>query len=92
MVAVVTLTATLFAVFGLWRRSSDWIEYDLSQLRRRDSWEQGERYWGARMDKTLGRYLTPSVVMADTPKQAENIKLKLEGLAERGEAGDRRVG
>lgn len=88
VVALVTLSATLFAVFGLWRRSSDWIEYDLSQLRRRDSWEHGERYWGARMDKTLGRYLTPSVVMADTPKQAENIKLKLQGLAERGEAGD----
>jgi len=28
------------------------------------------------------------VVMADTPKQAQNIKLKLQGLAERGEAGD----
>ena len=88
VVALVTLTATVFALFGLGRRASDWIEYDLSQLRRRDSWVNGERYWGARMDRTLGRYLTPSVVMADTPKQAANIKQKLQGLAERGEAGD----
>ncbi|HEY6725765.1 MAG TPA: MMPL family transporter, partial [Polyangiaceae bacterium] len=88
VVAGVTLTATVLALFGLGRRASDWIEYDLSQLRRRDSWESGERYWGARMDRTLGRYLTPSVVMADTPKQAESIKQKLLGAAERGEAGD----
>lgn len=88
VVAAVTLTATLLALFGIGRRASDWIEYDLSQLRRRDSWESGERYWGARMDRTLGRYLTPSVVMADTPEQAENIKHRLQGLAQRNEAGD----
>lgn len=88
VVAAVTLTATVLALFGIGRRASDWIEYDLSQLRRRDSWENGERYWGARMDRTLGRYLTPSVVMADTPQQAENIKKRLQAVAERGEAGD----
>lgn len=87
-VVAVTGLCTLMAALGLGRRTSDWIEYDLSQLRRRDSWMSGERYWGAKMDNTLGRYLTPSVVMANTPEQAERLKKRLEALAAQGRAGD----
>ncbi len=83
-----TLLVTLCSALGLSNRTDDWIEYDLSQLRRRDSWVSGERYWGARMDATLGRYLTPSVVLADTPEQAENLKVRLNGLKKQGKAGD----
>ncbi|HEY8943218.1 MAG TPA: MMPL family transporter, partial [Polyangiaceae bacterium] len=36
------------AVAGLVRRAGDWIEYDLSKLRRADSWQGGERFWGPR--------------------------------------------
>lgn len=88
VVALVTALATLMGVLGLAQRSDDWIEYDLSKLRRRDSWVDGERYWGARMDETLGRYLTPSVVMANTPEQAKRVKERLEVLAAQGKAGD----
>jgi predicted RND superfamily exporter protein len=84
----VTLLATLLAVVGVGRRTSDWIEYDLSKLRRRDSWTGGERYWGARMDQTLGRYLTPSVVMTNNAQQTRNLKQRFERLAEEGKAGN----
>lgn len=87
-IVAVTGVCTVMAALGLGRRTSDWIEYDLSQLRRRDSWVNGERYWGAKMDSTLGRYLTPSVVMANTPEQAEQLKTRLEALAAQGRAGD----
>lgn len=40
------------------------------------------------MDETLGRYLTPSVVMANTPEQAKRVKERLEVLAAQGKAGD----
>src|SRR5690606_10583627 len=39
-------------------------------------------------DETLGRYLTPSVVMANTPEQAKRVKERLEVLAAQGKAGD----
>lgn len=87
--SVVVVTALLLtgAIAGLAHRSSDWIEYDLSKLRRRDSWENGERYWGQRMDQTLGRYLTPTVVLADTPEQARRVEVRLRTIMEEGRAG-----
>jgi predicted RND superfamily exporter protein len=59
-------------------RSSD-IESDLSRLRRRDTWEVGEGYWGDRMNAVLGRYLTPFAILTDSPEQAESVARKLRG-------------
>ena len=42
---------------------------------------------GARMNATLGRYLTPSVVMADSAEHAREIEARLGALKERGAAG-----
>ncbi|HLV69028.1 MAG TPA: MMPL family transporter [Polyangiaceae bacterium] len=86
---VLGITGILLAVsaVGVVRRSGDWIEYDLSKLRRRDSWEHGERYFGKRMDAALGRYLTPTVVLAETPEEARLIEDRVRALAARGEAG-----
>src|SRR5690606_7130121 len=85
---VLGITGILLAVsaVGVVRRSGDWIEYDLSKLRRRDSWEHGERYFGKRMDAALGRYLTPTVVLAETPEEARLIEDRVRALAARGEA------
>lgn len=82
-----TVVVCLFAVFGLVRRANDWIEYDLSKLRRADSWQSGERYWGPRMDSALGRYLTPTVILAHAPEQARIITERVRQLSERGGAG-----
>ena len=87
-VLAITAIAILAAGLGLWRRQSDWLETDFSKLRRRDSWETGERYWGKRMDTTLHRYLTPTVVMADTPEHARIVDERLRALQKEGEAGD----
>lgn len=76
------------SVAGLATRRGDWIEYDLSKLRRKDSWVDGERYWGKRMDAATGRYLTPSVVMAKDAADVPQLEAKLRELKEKGGAGD----
>jgi predicted RND superfamily exporter protein len=53
------------------------LEYDFSRLRRRDTWTQGEGYWGAKMDTLLGRYLTPTVLLTDSKAEARAIAGKL---------------
>lgn len=78
----------LVSVAGLSTRRDDWIEYDLSKLRRKDSWVSGERYWGKRMDAATGRYLTPSVVMAEKPEDVPKLEARLRELMARGGAGD----
>jgi predicted RND superfamily exporter protein len=76
------------SVAGLVARRGDWIEYDLSKLRRKDSWVNGERYWGKRMDAATGRYLTPSVVMAKNAADVPRLEARLHELKEKGGAGD----
>ncbi len=78
----------LVSLAGLATRRDDWIEYDLSKLRRKDSWVSGERYWGKRMDAATGRYLTPSVVMAENAEDVPKLEARLRELMERGGAGD----
>jgi predicted RND superfamily exporter protein len=55
----------------------DQLEYDFSRLRRRDTWTTGEGYWGAKMDSLLGRYLSPTVLLADSEGEARAIADKL---------------
>lgn len=76
-VVLSTLALSVVAGYGLSLRSHDWMEHDFSKLRRKDSWVNGERYWGARMDQTLGRYLTPTVVMAKDAESAKRIEARL---------------
>lgn len=54
------------------------LEHDFSKLRRADTWVDGEGHWGRKMDAVLGSYLTPTVVLADSPEQARAIRAKLE--------------
>ncbi|WP_394822565.1 RND family transporter [Pendulispora albinea] len=49
------------------------LEYDFSKLRRADTWVSGEGYWGRRMDALLGTYLTPTVILTDSPEQARAV-------------------
>lgn len=87
-VVAVTLVLSAASLFALSTRTSDWMEHDFSKLRRRDSWTNGERYWGQRMDTTLGRYLTPTVILCDTPEQAKTVSARLRALKKRGGAGE----
>lgn len=57
------------------------IETDFSKLRRADTWQRGEGYWGRRMDALLGTYITPTILLADDPSQAEAIGRVLKAEA-----------
>jgi predicted RND superfamily exporter protein len=87
VVLVATMAAAVLAGAGLVQRSGDWIEYDLSKLRRRDSWENGERYWGKRMDAALGTYLTPTVILAGSDDEARTIEARVVDLKANSGAG-----
>ncbi|HEX4446265.1 MAG TPA: MMPL family transporter, partial [Polyangiaceae bacterium] len=72
---VVTVAGVL-AVAALWQVRSfgpSQIETDFSKLRRADTWTSGEGYWGRKMDTLFGTYVTPTVILADTPEQARDI-------------------
>jgi predicted RND superfamily exporter protein len=77
--AVVTALA-LFAARGF---GPDRIESDFSRLRRADTWQTGEGYWGRKMEAVLGTYLTPTVVLTDEADdaRAEAAALKVATLA-----------
>lgn len=49
------------------------LEQDFSKLRRRDTWKDGEGYWGRRMDELLGVYLTPIAILTDDAAQARRV-------------------
>ncbi|MDX2019340.1 MAG: MMPL family transporter [Deltaproteobacteria bacterium] len=75
VLGVALTLAALVPLRGL--SSGQHMETDFSKLRRRDSWSHGERYWGAKMDRLLNRYLTPTVVLTNTPAEAEAVANKL---------------
>jgi hypothetical protein len=69
----VSSALTLVAALEVRTFSADQIEYDLSKLRRADTWTSGEGYWGRRMDELLGAYLTPTVLLADDAPGAREL-------------------
>jgi predicted RND superfamily exporter protein len=85
---LLALGLTVASVAGVLGRNDDWLETDFSKLRRRDSWVDGERYFGRLMDRTLGRYLTPTVLMAHDAEDAQRIATRVREVAARGGAGD----
>jgi len=74
-VAVVA-TAGVLALAAIWQVRSfgpGEIETDFSKLRRADTWQKGEGYWGRKMDALFGTYVTPTVILADSVEQARDI-------------------
>lgn len=86
IVAVAT-AFTLFTAFEVSRLDSSFLEYDFSKLRRYDTWENGEGYWGRRMDRLLGHYLTPTMVLFDSEAAARRGATALRDSVEHGELG-----
>ena len=73
----VVAAAALLTVLAGWqvhRFGRDRLEYDFSRLRRSDTWKIGEGYWGKKMDRLLGRYLTPTALLADSAAEARAIR------------------
>jgi predicted RND superfamily exporter protein len=72
----IVAVAALLAAGAAWKVRSfgpDQIETDFSRLRRADTWKTGEGYWGRKMDALLGTYVTPTVLLTDSPEQARAI-------------------
>jgi hypothetical protein len=80
-IAVAALAITIAAGWQLRRFGSDNLEYDFSHLRRRDTWTQGEGYWGKKMDRLMGRYLTPTVLLSDSVAQSRAVAARLEQVS-----------
>ncbi len=64
--------------------ASSQVEYDFSKLRRVDTWQSGDGYWGRRVDALLGRYLTPTVVLSDSREASSAAEHALRQSAEGG--------
>ncbi len=76
-IVAVSLLVTLAAVAKASTFDSRQIETDFSRLRRADTWQTGEGYWGRRMEALLGTYLTPTVILTDSVAQARHIEAAL---------------
>jgi predicted RND superfamily exporter protein len=82
-IAVGAAVLTVLAAVELRRFGADSLEYDFSHLRRRDTWASGEGFWGHKMDALMGRYLTPTVLLADSEAEARAVASRVRAAAER---------
>ncbi len=76
-IVIASVLLTGVSVYKVRSFSAASLEYDFSKLRRKDTWQSGEGYWGARMDDLLGTYLTPIVILTDSPKEADAVSARL---------------
>jgi predicted RND superfamily exporter protein len=51
----------------------DLIESDVTRLRSQKSRESGALYWGNKLDLVFGRYLSPIVIVGDTPEDTRKL-------------------
>ena len=77
MILLLAATLSLAAILQVRHISSNQLEYDLSRMRRADTWKSGEGYWGHKMDTLLGQYLTPLVMLTDSPAEARAVAAEL---------------
>jgi predicted RND superfamily exporter protein len=73
---------TCAALWKVHTLDASWIETDFSRLRRADTWERGEGYWGRRMEALLGTYLTPTVILTDDVDQARRVAAQIRRMRE----------
>ncbi|HEY0706575.1 MAG TPA: MMPL family transporter, partial [Polyangia bacterium] len=77
-IAIGAVVVTLAAAAALPVIDASLLESDFSRLRRRDTWEVGEGFWGRKMDRVLGRYLSPTVLLADSEAAATKLTERLQ--------------
>ena len=81
-IVAVLLTAAAISEVRTFRLSQ--LEHDFSRLRRASTWVSGEGVWGRKMDALLGRYLSPTVILADDSAQAHAIAAELRAASREG--------
>jgi uncharacterized protein len=84
-IVVATLTLTVASAIAVSRfDATTQIEYDISKMRRVDTWENGDGYWGRKVDALLGRYLTPTVVLSDSADASNAAERTVHASVDRG--------
>jgi hypothetical protein len=78
-VAACGIAITIASATTLPRLDASRIETNFSKLRQRNTWKTGEGYWGPKMDRVLGQYLTPTIILTDS---VEDAHLVSHGLRE----------
>jgi uncharacterized protein len=79
------LAITAASAFAVCRFDpSSQIEYDLSKLRRVDTWQNGDGYWGSRVNALLGRYVTPTIVLSDSVSASSAAEHAIRDSVDRG--------
>jgi uncharacterized protein len=77
-VVLVALLATVASVGVVVKKAPGSLELDMSRLRRRDTWEKGEGYWGRKMDSLLGTYLTPMAILVDDAAAMRKVRQAID--------------
>ncbi|HEY4014442.1 MAG TPA: MMPL family transporter [Polyangiaceae bacterium] len=81
VIVAVSLALTLASLAEARGFDGRQIETDFSKLRRADTWQTGEGYWGRRMEALLGTYLTPTILLTDSVEQSRRIEASLRSPA-----------
>jgi len=68
---------TLLAFAGIASYRGELIEYDLSKLRAAKSAREGAQFWGRKVDAVFQTYLTPMVLVAETPAELDRVVAQL---------------
>lgn len=83
LAAGVCLTVTSALAVARFDSSTN-VEYDLSKLRRVDTWTNGDGYWGRKVDDVLGRYVTPTVLLSDSAAASRAAESKIRDSVQNG--------
>jgi predicted RND superfamily exporter protein len=86
----VLLTAALTAgsIYAAVQFAQDPIQYDFRKLGSRHGLNQGAGFWDKHVDAVLQSYQTPTVVLSDSPEQAQAVAAAMEKeKSEQGAAG-----
>jgi predicted RND superfamily exporter protein len=76
-IVVLAIACSLLAIVEVRGFSGKQLEYDLARMRRADTWKDGEGYWGHKMDTLLGQYLTPLVMLTNSPEETKAVAREL---------------
>jgi uncharacterized protein len=77
LILVLAIACSLVAIIEVRGFDGGQLEYDLARMRRADTWENGEGYWGHKMDALLGQYLTPLVMLTNSPEETRAVATEL---------------
>ncbi len=78
LILAATAAVTLLAVTGAVRFVREPFEYDFSKLSSRRGEIDGASHWNNQMNAVLREHQSPSVVLVDSPQQAEEVSQEMD--------------